>query len=299
MKKIALFFLILLIAIACTPKEEGETTPSIDRTKLSRLIYYPGKSNEIHWHFNSKGLLEKKTKPDGTLIQSFEYSAQNNLISRTDYVNGVATTTDRYTYDTQNHITSFSGIPVTFDALTSTYTLDFEDPIVDDEYEFVDKYEFKVTEEGLLSSAKSYVRSSDGNWVVPSPLFGSIWDSNLTGYSDNDVSSYSCLYDNKVNPIKQSVLAICRVSLFYLDIYSADYALGQLPKLCLLPECYSMNNVMQIKHVIYEYEEGWIDKPALYEYKFNDLNLPVSKTETSYGTSETEILYYYQGDIIP
>jgi hypothetical protein len=297
MKKVALFFLILLIVIACTPKEDGGTTQTIDRTKLSRLIYYPGKSNEVHWHFNSKGLLEKKTKPDGTLIQSFEYSAQNNLISSTDYENGVAKTTDRYTYDAQNHITSFRGFPVTYDALENSYTLKYGEPDSENLENY--KMEIELNSEGLFKRAKNFYSVELGFiYTITSPIYGSTSDNNLSGFSDNGISGYSCLYDNKINPIKESVLAICKVAIFYIDIYSSEHALGQLPKLWILPQCYSNNNVIRTTHVG-DFEPEWVDNPTLYDYKFNDLNLPVSRTKSSYGTSEIEILYYYQGDIIP
>ncbi|HMK06639.1 MAG TPA: hypothetical protein VK476_03855, partial [Flavobacterium sp.] len=130
MKKLFLFLPIFFFCFSCSESDDlissvskdnasrpGPVINRIDPTKLARVIFYPQTVSERIWFFYPNGLLQKITKHDGALVQTFTYDANSNLI-KTVYISEgwLPSYTNTYTYDSSNKIATINGQTVLYDA---------------------------------------------------------------------------------------------------------------------------------------------------------------------------------------
>lgn len=115
--------LLLLLAFALFSCNNDEELTTIDNSAmLQKVIFYRNSSNENHWNFNNRGLLDKITEPDGTLIETFEYDSNNNVTKDTKYTNGVVSMTYNITYNSNNIITKINLTDYNYDANANKYS---------------------------------------------------------------------------------------------------------------------------------------------------------------------------------
>jgi hypothetical protein len=307
MKNIFSLLILLLSIISCSaPEEETQQIPAgnnlrpkpeigaNDPNKLSRVIFYPGTNYEEQFFFYQNGLLRKITKHDGTLIQDFIYDANKNL-TLSHKISTWATYTLTFTYDSSNYITSVNLKPVTYNAASNKYILQYEpnlpvDPECPECYDYVDRTEIDLSTERLAINEFTYYLSSDGNYSHHG-IFAAYSSNNNLGYITNwnDPSGSSYSYDNHINPLKAAMLPLCRAMAVTGGSWTERYMRGEFN---------SANNV-----VFNGYESA---DPETDEFviEYNSNGRPKNTIHNGYyfGVLEYTGLYakyYYQGETIP
>jgi hypothetical protein len=297
MRTIYSLLVLVLITFSCSEsddftqlqnnqKQSPNSILKLDPTKLAKIIYFPGAPYESQWVFYPNGLLKKITKHDGSIVQNFIYDANRNLIF-TSHIgsNGNPAISSSFTYDNTNHITSYNGQTVTYDAAANKYIYQYV-PIND--YDYPDSREIILNNDLLITNEVTNYIATDGNYSIFGMSAG-YFNNNMTYViGPNDPSGPSYLYDTNVNPLKLAMLPICRAMSITNGSYSSRFATG---------EYNSVNNV-----ILNSYAPEDPEKEE-YVYQYNN-NLPTSIIKKFYylGVLETTslfALYYYQGDVIP
>ena len=303
MKKIYALLVIAFITFSCSESDDFSSSNEpqfrqpirpvirLEPTKLARVVYSPGASNQQDWYFNAAGLLRKITKPNGTILKDFFYDAHKNLITSHNYTTA-GTYTYSFVYDSSNHITSLNGRAVIYNAATNQYVFYYQ-PIISNNpecptcYDYTDRTEITLNSDLLITNERTYYLSSAGNYSYGG-MFASYTNSNMIGVSGwTDPSGPIYHYDVNTNPLKQALLPICRAMGITDGSYFEKWAVGQYN---------SVNNLASIN-----YDDGMSET---YVYSYNANNLPSNCTRNAYDggnliSSHPFAIYYYQGDVIP
>lgn len=284
MKKLRAF-LIAPFLFACSSDDVPVNLADTDPTLLQKVIFNPGQPFERHWNFYGNGLLKEIKQADGTVIQSFSYDSNHNLI---------ATAGHTFTYDGNNIITSVDGYPVSYDAIGGKYIFDYEIPVGEDPYDFPHRTEITVNPDFLLLSKKVFFTQSTGEEFFYEAEKTLYENGNLVSawHTDFDTEQHY-EFDNKSNPLKQALLPICRAMALVdgMSIYGNDPWINGMYS--------SNNNVSQLEYASEDPES------AFFIYEYNGINLPVSQTQFPVYNSEPDgpafvaVRFYYQGEIVP
>jgi hypothetical protein len=182
MKKLLTLF-VSAILFSCNSDDASENTQTTDPTLLQKVIFAPGTVVERHWTFYENGLLKEIAKPDGTVLQTFTYDANNNLL---------ATAGHTFTYDAGNIITTVDGYPVAYgyDAAGGKYTFEYVVPDVEDAgIDFPHKTEIIVNADLLPLSRKIFYNYPEGE-VFYQPAASVYLNGNLKTASQMDGDTY-------------------------------------------------------------------------------------------------------------
>lgn len=296
MKKLAFIFTLSLFFSCSKSDDETFNKKSINPNLLTKVIFDPNTSYEKHWDFNSDGLLQRISKPDGTIIQDFVYDSNSLLISTTKY-DVIPNVNFSFGYDTNGYVNSVNGVTYTYDSATSSYTTDYNHQTWTDgtpEGTGSNTYYNKT----IINSDKLVIQRDFYQTEVIGPdtfndvrpfYRGLFQNSNLIHSSSLDGSGSGYEFDNKVNPLKKATYPICKAFsvIGYIDNLSwAD------------TEFNSINNLIKKLYTPLDPEK------QIYVYDFNSNNLPTQQMIKHYylGNFEGSTIskkYYYQGDIIP
>lgn len=276
MKKFCFLFSFIAVCISCSSDSSGVAeNPNL----LQRVDFFPGLLIEQHWLFNADGVLTQITKADGTIVQDFTYDSNGRLTSAfiVDY-NG-NTETHTFTYDNNDFVNSVDGETVNYDtALDAYYTGNLTTV-----YRLT-----KINSEKLLLEGRTVVMDIDETGTNETrwyEMYVSYSNGNLLGYGSGDTCN-SLTYDDKVNPLRNATLAICKAFSF---IPNSPWVYGQYN---------SANNPLSLHYCLEDPES------EIYHYTYNTNNLPQTQTRDNYylGVYEDTIPtanYYYQGDVLP
>jgi len=297
MKKIILILPIFLFLFSCSDPETVLTqspsdnasrpkphAPVSDPTKLSRVVYYPGTDHERSWFFYPNGLLRKIVTSAGALIQDFSYDGHGNLATTHFYgdpyfVGSPYSIT--FTYDSSNHLTSWNGFPLVYNAANNTYLNEPATVTLNADLLMTgESYSYEEVEEPGEPPVQYTIHGvgvgySNGNQTYH-------WE-----YDSPSATHYQ--HDSHPNPLRAAMLPICRAMgvVFF----------GQSRLKFLEGEYNSQNNIARR---YYDIEDPENDR---FEYTFNSLNLPKTRIRKSYyfntlENTSLEIKYYYQGESI-
>ncbi|HRG17877.1 MAG TPA: hypothetical protein PLP39_02195 [Flavobacterium lutivivi] len=280
MKKLCvycLFFLVIIVS-SCS-SDSSSTTDEPNPNLLQRVDFYSGTSFETRWIFNTDGLLSQINKADGTIVQDFIYDDQNRLTSSTKYNSPSPNQVYTFTYDANGFVATVNGVTVNYDSTLDAYYTG----ILNQNYRLT-----KINNEKLITNAKTvFVEIEDGETIETE------WYLINVNYLNNNITSYfpdeSCNYlthDEKINPLRNATLAICRAFSF---IENSPWINGYYN---------SANNVLSHSHCL--------EDPESYQfhYTYNVNNMPITQTRDDYYLGEYESTissanYYYQGDTLP
>jgi hypothetical protein len=287
MKSLLTLFVCALL-FSCNSDDDAESTPATDPTLLQKVIFSPGTVSEKHWNFYPNGMLMEIAKPDGTVLESFTYDANNNLLSGNGHT---------FTYDASNIITTVDGYPVAYgyDAAGGKYSFEFEVPDVEDAgIDFPHKTEVIVNADFLPLSRKIFYNYPEGE-IFYTPFTSLYQNGNLKTAAQMDGETYQRReYDNNPNPLKAALLPICRA----MGLINANQMYPGLGNWQDGTYC-SNNNVIELKFALEDPESN------TFEYVSNSIGLPTVQISQAYdfgeptGSPITSIQYYYQGDVIP
>lgn len=278
MKKVLSIIVLVIISASCTNQD---TSSSIDPTMLAKVIFNPGGGeSENHWSFYENGLLKDIKKPDGTILESFIYDENNNLLSNI-INNGSTTTTHTFTYDNDGHMASVNGIPIIYNAAENAY---IKTQVGGDTY--TDTY--YLNEDQLLIRQESRIDTSEGVTMAWTDYGGFFNNGDLTFYFESPIGEAGYHYFTHTNPLKATLLPILRTT-FIIDSFRQKWYRG----------VYSSDH--NVDSETYDSEGG---ESTQFAYEFNTIGLPISLTHNNYSFgnfegSITATLYYYQGDVIP
>ena len=283
MKKLVCLVVLTFFSFSCSKSDENETQVNvIDPTKVVKVIFFPGALNERHWNFNDNGLLKEITELDGTILQSFVYDTNNNLVNNTihDIEYSEYPIINNFTYDSNNYIISYNGQKVTYNALLNSYTIHNKDgfSLINTEITLNDEQLIVNEKENYIEEVTYSVQGFKAHYI----------NENMGGYAHNGEGGTSYKYDNKINPLKQALLPICRamgISNFGNATYK--WAIGG----------YNSSN-----NVIFDDFDDFDKYEFIYEYNSN--NQPLTCTSKIYSSgvllrTTLTTFYYYQGDVIP
>lgn len=279
MRKFILFFLTACTLISCS---DDNNIVADDTPKLQKVIFNPNPSGAYRiWNFNNDGLLSEITKGDETLLQNFTYDSNGRVISSTVYNLNNTTTTYNFTYNSDGSVATYNNIPLNFDNALDVYY--FGD--LNSSYRL-----FKLNSEGLLTYIKSGGVEIDETGTTPyvtNESYVNYTAENLTGQTFNNENFNGFGHDDNINPMRRATIAAFKA------FSVTDYNMEWLNSFAI-----SKNNVIRKNYP----SEYYIH--AEYEYVFNSNNMPVSATLNFYEMdnldfSNTAILYYYQGDVLP
>jgi hypothetical protein len=234
-------------------------------------------------------LLKKIVQNNGTLIQSFVYDNHNNLI-QTQFFGDPFFIGNPYLYtfgyDGNNRINAINGNPITYNAATNSY-------LSGTSY-------IRMLNSDYLLTSESYDYTfndidNNGNPITITETVAGLTagyeNQNLRGCREHSSPSGTHYqHDTKINPLKAGLLPICRA----LQLTSFNSAYGKWMK----GEYNSLNNIIK------RFYDAGDPESDRFEYIYNTNNLPISQTRKSYyfntlETTSLDILYYYQGDVIP
>lgn len=118
MKIFFLLFFTIISLISCD--NDNDASNNSNGNLLEKVVFYPESDMEMHWLFNSDGLLYKITKADGTLLEEFIYDVNNNVIKDIILYN---TTYRTYIiqYNTNNIITKINDINYNYNSSSNNY----------------------------------------------------------------------------------------------------------------------------------------------------------------------------------
>lgn len=266
-------------------KQPIKIIKALDPTKLAKVVFYPETNHERSWFFYPNGLLKKIVNHDGTLIQDFFYDANMNLTSTHFYGDPYFVGFPynyTFSYDSSNHLILANSQIYTYNASNNTYsqndktiTLNSSQLFTGESYLYLD---YQEPDQPPVEYTIYGVSASYNN-------------NNLVFHSEYDSpSSTRYLHDNLNNPLRQALMPICKtMGLLFFGDQHMKWVNGM----------YSSQN-----NVIKRYYDVGDPESDRFEYVYNANNLPVSQTRKSYyfdslETTTTDILYYYQGDVIP
>ena len=118
MKKIVFLFVIFTTLISCSDNDDSN---SINTDLLQRVDFYPSKTFENRWNFNSDGLLTTITDANNNLIEAFVYDSNNNIIQDIKYSSGTPSENYLITYNSNNKITSINSRSYDYNASENRY----------------------------------------------------------------------------------------------------------------------------------------------------------------------------------
>lgn len=288
MKNLISFFLLVFATISCNDSNDQISIIANDPTKLAKVIFDPKTPNEKHWNFYSNGLLKEITKSDGTILQTFVYDTNNNLLNNTaSNDNLYPISSNSFAYDNNNHITLFNGNLVVYIQSTNSYLINYN-PLKLVSEDLLNTIQIDLNNELLIKKESANYLSSFGNYTFLGVNVE--YNSNNTlNYYDGIQSSGYYSHSTTTNPLKYATLPICKaLSLVGFRTTEDKWVNGELT---------SSNNVTTIQ------DDSGIEK-NVFSYTYNSHNLPNSRTTKSYNSNNLEstrlsILYYYQGDVIP
>ncbi len=275
MKKSILLLLLSVLLFSCS-KTENVQVPN--PTLLKKIIKNPNTSEEQHWNFDDNGYLKEIVRKDGTVLFSFQFDANGNLIAP------ICSNCKNYTYD----------------AAKDEYTHPLN-PVGTDLFNFV---RLKLAKNGLLASSvfdpcngcnltdysmlyKIAIDYSDVNNVVKK---GYIYDDNYRMYD----------YDDKKNEISKSLIPIFK-EMIWVNEFDPN---SEASKFIINNYQYvSLNNPLQTFYAdyigdeitYYRYNEKGQPKLEFIEHIVED---DISGAHESIFTGIIAV-YYYQGEIIP
>lgn len=249
---------------------------------LQKVINYPGLSYETHWNFNTAGQLTDIRKPDNTIMQDFTYDAAGNLTVRHVYLTftGIGSgSTQTFSYDGSNRISSYNGNPVTFNPVDNRYTYSSGDVT----------YAITVNAEGLFVS-ESYVWVSGSDTESDDGLFVSYSNGNVAHTYEDDMWEGHWQHVTVTNPLKAQLMPILKA----LVITNFDSASEKWTA----PE-YASGLMVSDEHYDWSAPES-----NDYYYQLNADGKPQVKYRRTYYFDAMEwegvaALYYYLGDILP
>ncbi len=268
MKKSILLLLFSVLLFSCS-KTEVEKAP--DPTLLKKIIKNPNTAGEEHWNFDDNGYLKEIVQKDGTVLFSFQFDANGNLI------NPICSDCKNYVYDPTKYSYT-KEYPIGSGGMNILY-LGQKGELFSYIYELVSADEFIYCN----------FRYDENNIITKS-------------YSINQEYSFSYNYDDKINPLKKSIVPIINEFMWF---NKCDYKEKNSKFWFIFDNIqYSSTNNPQ-----YSYEAEMRND---YDTKFyyNSLGLPKVESitaydfdkytlKTTYGTPRIVSIYYYQGDIIP
>jgi hypothetical protein len=283
---VALFGFVFLLS--CNNDDTADNTTTIDPTLLQKVVFAPGNAVEKHWNFYLNGLLKEITQPDGTVLQSFTYDANGNLLASAGHT---------FTYDSSNIITTVDGYPVSYgyDAAGGKYTFEYEVPAGEDAgIDFPHKTEIVVNSDLLPLTRRIFFNYPEGE-VYFTPLNSVYQNGNLRTAAQQGGDTYQRYeYNSGANPLKTALLPVCR-AMGLVDGNSQWPNLGNWQN-----GNFSSNNL--VVHLQYALEDP---ESNTFTYTVNALGLPTSQISQYYdfgvpgGEPITSIHYYYQGDVVP
>jgi len=277
MKKFLFLLFVTIVVTSCNDDSSNEIIPIPSNGKLQRVDFLPGNPNETRWHFNEDGLLTSITKADGTLIETFAYDSNKNVIQNVKFTGTTSTT---------YNITYASGFIAEINGENYNYSY------VDHKYSFSSGFtslECKLGSNDFLKEAHSIY--DDGvDFYEDEYYLGYDANGNLTHlffhgpFIGNPENTYT--YDTAhINPILEGISSIAKAKSIYDPLFFRD---GN-----------SSVNTVTTMHYAAEDPES-----AIYSYEYNANNLPVTQTKNNYSSgvfqnSYVAVKYYYQGDVIP
>jgi hypothetical protein len=119
MKYSILLLLAVFGLVSCSRDESSATTTGSN--KLQKVVFYHNSPNERQWVIENN-FLTKIVMADETLAEEFIYDNQHRVIADKKYTNGILSSTDVITYNSDNTIRSINDLPYFYDAATHTYT---------------------------------------------------------------------------------------------------------------------------------------------------------------------------------
>lgn len=304
MKKLGFIFSLVSICLSCnTDNSPSSDDNNENLTLLQKLVLYHGTPNERHWNFNADGLLYEVTNANGNILTSYSYDNHKNITT----INHIYLSyTENFQYDNNNILTghSYNDDPINnliFNSSNNTYYSQNSINVWDD-YIFNYNYTYYLNEERLLCYVDSELIPSDyeslDDYYIRTTK-QTFTNGNITTVDTYDIDTMNIFetytYDNQINPLKQALLPISRVSLFPSQFGPKIPSTPQVS-----PFLSSNNNVLTCKSYVSgeEYEGG--NPPLNYIYIFNDLGLPTEMRILGIDSPESPMLkYYYQGDILP
>ena len=109
-----LWFLILSFCfiVSCSNDEvENQIPEVIDSTIIKKAVFNPGKTNEEHYYFDNKGVLNYIADKSGNKKIIFKYDAKGNLTERQE----IGKETHSFSYNEKSEITGFNNITIQTD----------------------------------------------------------------------------------------------------------------------------------------------------------------------------------------
>ena len=109
-----IWFLILSICFitSCSKDEvENQVHEVIDSTIIKKAVFNPGKTNEEHYYFDNKGVLDYIADKSGSKTMIFKYDTKGNLIERQE----IGKETHSFSYNEKSEITGFNNIIIQTD----------------------------------------------------------------------------------------------------------------------------------------------------------------------------------------
>lgn len=286
MKKLFLL-LFLPVLFSCGSDDVPVNYTNNDPTLLKKVVFNEGQPYEKQWNFNANGLLKEITQGDGTVIQTFTYDANNNLL---------ATAGHTFTYDSANIITTVDGYPVaySYDAAGGKYTFDYDVPVGEDPGDFPYRTEIIVNPDLLLLRKRVFFNDAVSGVFFYEPEKTVYQNGNLVRALHTDAETeQNYEFDSKINPLKAALLPICRAMALVdgKSIYGNDPWING-----------SYSSVNNVAHIAFASEDP---ESTFVTYEYNGINRPT--TQTNYpiyngepdGPGVVTAQYYYQGDIVP
>jgi hypothetical protein len=276
MKKFLVLLFAIIVVTSCSNDSSSEIIPTASNGKLQRVDFLPGSPNETRWHFNADGLLISITKADGTLVETFTYDFNNEVIQNIKFT-GTTSTTYNITYNS-GFIAEING---------DNYNYSY----VDHKYSFTSgftSFECQLGSNDFLKESRSVY--DDGEDVYENRYYCNYDASgNLTHlyfhgpFIGDPENKYT--YDTHINPIKEGISSIVKAKSIYDPFFFRDGASSE-------------NNIATM---VYAPEDP---ESAIYTYEYNADNLPIIQTKNNYylgvfENSYVAVKYYYQGDVIP
>ena len=269
---------LILTAISLFSCSESQDTVSANPNLLQKVVFFVGQSNEVHWYFNSNGLLSEIKSPDGTLLEKFDYDFNNNVIKDTKYGNGAGVY--EITYNSNNLITSINGQNCSFDNSTRTYSF--------------------ALDISPVGEGNGTCMVNDDKLAINSTFVNSISHEFVTeiGYQNGNMVAYDYTVNNGPgsehrmfnhggisNPLKDAALPVFRLKSLIDPSFFIE----------------GISSVTMVENVTFGNAN-----PYYFNYGFliHDDGRPEQQDREIYNGSELEFFYtfaqyYYQGQILP
>lgn len=291
-KKLWVLMLSICFIVSCSKDEvENQVPEVIDSTIIKKAVFNPGKSNEEHYYFDNKGVLNYITDKSGNKKIIFKYDTKGNLIERQE----IGKETHSFSYNEKSEVTGFNNITIQTDKdLKKFYSTDKEFyPSGRIKRELI-TYIFL----GDFVNKGDYKKSIDYSDEVPQFILNEDYNYNRH-YGEGDVSisidEIFIEYD----------MTISSTEFFYnkslknplLKAFKPLYRVYGLIDAYCNPPLISENLIEKENYAGGDFdgpEDGYYRSTTNYIYTLNSNNLP--KEQKDEKTGEVLIKYYYQGD---